>query len=183
MVVLWGFVSLTVAATPGEKQASSPPPDLRTRKTGSDWPKFLGPTGDSVSPEKGLITPWPAKGPRVLWEEKKLGTGYGPPAVSRGRLFVFDRHGLYARLSCLKSETGEELWKFEYPTDYKDKYGYNNGPHGSWAGGGRGPRLPFLVPRAMLHCVRRRTARWSGSWTRRRSSESCRISSASPVRR
>ena len=33
--------------------------DLRTRKTGSDWQGFLGPTGDGKSPEKGLHLPWP----------------------------------------------------------------------------------------------------------------------------
>ena len=51
---------------------------LRTRKSGSDWPKFLGPTADSISPEKGLVTPWPKAGPRLVWE-KKLDSGYGPP--------------------------------------------------------------------------------------------------------
>src|SRR5258708_32441689 len=39
------------------------PPDLGTRKAGSDWPQFLGPTGDSVSTEKGIVTPWPKDGP------------------------------------------------------------------------------------------------------------------------
>jgi outer membrane protein assembly factor BamB len=50
------------------------------------------------------------------------------PSISRGRLFLFDRHGNQARLSCLNSETGDFLWNFEYPTDYEDYYGYNNGP-------------------------------------------------------
>ena len=38
---------------------------------------------------------------------------------------MFDRHGGLARLTCMKSETGDELWRFEYPTDYEDLYGYN----------------------------------------------------------
>src|SRR5262245_52056578 len=83
-----------------------PPPDLRTRKTGSDWPAFLGPNGDSVSTEKGIIAPWPKEGLHVVWH-KRLGAGYATPAISRGRLFLFERHGDQARLSCLKSETGE----------------------------------------------------------------------------
>src|SRR5215212_7692708 len=66
------------------------PPDLRTRKTGSDWPCFLGPTGDSVSAETGILRPWPRGGPRLVWS-KPLGSGYSAPAVSRGRLFVFER--------------------------------------------------------------------------------------------
>src|SRR5436190_647013 len=67
-------------------------PDLRTRKTGSDWCRFLGPLGTSVSTEKGILSPWPKEGLRVVWQ-KPVGTGYGVPAISRGRLFQFDRHG------------------------------------------------------------------------------------------
>src|SRR5438132_1097841 len=65
------------------------PPDLGTRKAGSDWPRFLGPTGDSVSPETGVVAPWPKEGPRLVWG-MNLGSGYSAPTVSRGRLFVFD---------------------------------------------------------------------------------------------
>lgn len=103
------------------------PPDLRTRKSGDDWPAFLGPAGDSKSAEKGLIAPWPKNGPRIVWQ-KMLGIGYPMPAISRGRLFDFSRYGDTARLTCYNSETGALLWKFEYPTDYQDLYGYNNGP-------------------------------------------------------
>jgi outer membrane protein assembly factor BamB len=94
---------------------------------GSDWPGFLGPTGNSVSPEKGILTPWPREGLRIVWQ-KKVGMGYGMPAISRGHLFQFDRYERQARLSCLKSDTREFLWKFEYPSDFRDRYGYDNGP-------------------------------------------------------
>src|ERR1700690_2885763 len=77
-------------------------PDLGTRKQGVDWPKFLGPTGDSKSTEKGIITTWPATGPRLVWQ-LKLGMGYCMPAISRGRAFVFDRTLHEARLRCLES--------------------------------------------------------------------------------
>jgi outer membrane protein assembly factor BamB len=113
-------------AQPRPHQAELPP-DLRTRKSGSDWPGFLGPLGTGVSTEKGIVAPWPKEGLRVVWQ-KPVGTGYGMPSISRGRLFQFDRHGDQARLTCLKSETGEFLWQFEMPTEYEDYYGYNNGP-------------------------------------------------------
>jgi outer membrane protein assembly factor BamB len=111
-------------ATPA---ADDPPEDLRTRTAGDDWPRFLGPLGTSVSTEKGIVTPWPDKGPRIVWE-KVVGVGYGMPSISRGRLFQFDRHKDKQRLSCLKAETGEFLWKWEYPTHYTDQYGYDGGP-------------------------------------------------------
>jgi outer membrane protein assembly factor BamB len=103
------------------------PPNLGTRKAGADWPQFLGATGDSVSSETGIIKPWPKEGLRIVWH-RQLGEGYGMPSISRGRLFLFDRHGDKARLTCMKSETGEELCRFEYATEYEDHYGYNNGP-------------------------------------------------------
>lgn len=149
------------AATPAlENAAEAPvtvkpgaplPPDLRTRVTGSDWPRFLGPTGDSVSTEKGILSPWPKEGPRLVWH-RQLGEGYGMPTISRGRLFVFDRVGNRARLSCLKSETGETLWEFDYPTDYRDLYNYSGGPRCSPVVDGH--RVYIFGVEGMLHCLR-----------------------------
>ena len=125
-------------------------PDLRTRKTGRDWPGFLGPTGDSKSPEKLQKTDWAKSGLPVVWS-KQIGTSYGAPTISKGRLFIFDRYGDKVRLTCMKSETGDELWRFEYPTDYEDMYGYNNGPRSC-------PvvdedRVYIFGAEGMLHCV------------------------------
>lgn len=128
LLVLVGALLVAARQTPAdEKSPAHLPPDLRTRTSGSDWPSFLGPTGDSKSSETGILTKWPAGGPKIIWS-RRLGTGYASCAISRGRLFQFDRVGNRAVLTCLKSETGDELWKFDYPTDYEDLYGYNNGP-------------------------------------------------------
>jgi outer membrane protein assembly factor BamB len=102
-------------------------PDLRTRKTGADWPRFLGPTQNGVSSERGIRTEWPKDGLTVIWEAK-MGQGYAPPVVNKGRLYHFDRFDETARLTCRNAETGKLLWKFEYPTDYEDLYGYSPGP-------------------------------------------------------
>ena len=128
-----------------------PPPDLANRKTGTDWPCFLGPTGDSVSSEKGILTSWPASGPRLLWH-KRLGMGYGMPSISRGRLFIFDRLRDQARLQVWKSETGEFLWLYEYPTEYQDLYGYNNGPRCCPVVDD--DRVYIYGAEGMLHCLR-----------------------------
>jgi outer membrane protein assembly factor BamB len=127
------------------------PPDLRTRVTGSDWPCFLGPTGDSSSTEKGILSPWPKEEPPIVWL-RQLGEGYGMPTISRGRLFVFDRVGGHARLRCLKSETGEPLWTFDYPTDYRDLYRYSGGPRCSPVVDG--DRVYIFGVEGMLHCLR-----------------------------
>lgn len=112
-------IVLTIAAATHAQTV----PNLATRTAGSDWPTFLGPTGDGKSTEP-LRTDWPLP---ILWH-KKIGEGYSMPSVARGRMFVFDRHGDKARLSSWNSETGEELWRSEYPTRYEDYYGYSNGP-------------------------------------------------------
>src|SRR5262249_32218015 len=87
---------------------------------------------------------------KIVWH-KQIGTGYSMPSISKGRLFHFDRHDDTARLSCFRSETGELLWKFEYPTAYEDMYGYNNGPRSC-------PlvdddRVYIFGAEGMLHCV------------------------------
>ena len=117
----------------------------------ADWPRFLGPTGDSKSPERGIQTVWPETGPPVVWH-RPLGTSYGIGSVAAGRYFQFDRHGDRARLSCLDAKTGELLWKFEYPTDYEDLVGYNNGPRCSPV---IDEGLVYIYgAEGMLHCVR-----------------------------
>lgn len=117
---------------------------------GADWPCFLGPTRDGKSTETGLLTEWPEAGPPIVWQ-RELGASYGIGVVADGRYYQFDRYGNEARLTCLDAATGKFLWKFGYPTDYKDYLGYNNGPRCS-------PvvdqgRVYLYGAGGMLHCV------------------------------
>lgn len=93
----------------------------------ADWPRYLGPDGDGRSEETGLSLAWSAEGPPRLWRVE-AGEGYAGPAVADGRLFLFDRQGDSARLTCLRASDGERLWQVSYPTDYEDMYGFSNGP-------------------------------------------------------
>ncbi|HEX5444976.1 MAG TPA: PQQ-binding-like beta-propeller repeat protein [Pirellulales bacterium] len=126
-------------------------PDLGTRRGGDDWPAFLGPTGDSKSRETGILTDWPEAGPPLVWQ-KRVGDGYGMPAISRGRLLQFAAAGPQMRLLCLNSETGDELWKFEYDSDYRDLYNYDNGPR--CAPLVDGDRVYIYGAEGILHCLR-----------------------------
>lgn len=125
-------------------------PATAQSSTGVDWPRFLGPTGDSKSPETGIETNWDPNGPPIVWH-CELGTGYGIGSVADGRFYQFDRHGDQARLTCLDSRNGRFLWKYEYTTHYEDMLGYNNGPRSS-------PivdegRVYIFGPEGMLCCV------------------------------
>ncbi len=120
-------------------------------ENGVDWPRFLGPSGDSRSPETGIATAWGPCGPPLVWQ-RKLGRGYGIGSVARGRFYQFDRHADRNRLVCLDSRTGQLLWTFEYPTDYEDLLGYNNGPRSTpLVDDGR---VYIFGAEGMLHCLR-----------------------------
>jgi FOG: WD40-like repeat len=61
----------------------------------------------------------------------KKGTAYTSPAIAGDRLVMFHRVGNEERVECLHRETGDRYWKFAYPTQFEDRYGYNNGPRAS----------------------------------------------------
>lgn len=132
------------APKPGAAERATP-----TRE-GADWPRFLGPNGDGTSPETGILTAWPKEGLKKVWE-CKLGLGYSPPTVAAGKLYHFDRHGDNARLTCRNAETGELVWKYEYPTRYEDFYGYDPGPRACPVVDG--DRVYVHGPEGMLVCV------------------------------
>lgn len=92
-----------------------------------DWPGFLGPSRNGKSAETGLPKQWPAEGPPVVWQAA-VGAGYAAPAVADGRLFHFSRTESTARLACFDARTGKPEWSCDYPTDFEDMLGYNNGP-------------------------------------------------------
>ena len=94
---------------------------------GADWPGFLGPRGNGVSAETGLLPRWPEQGPPVRWK-KKVGAGYAAPSVLGDRLVIFHRQGDEEVVECLTPETGETRWQFASPTRFADPYGYNGGP-------------------------------------------------------
>lgn len=103
---------------------------LWTRTQGEDWPRMLGVHYDSKSSETGILTQWPKEGLKVLWSQK-TGTGYGNGVAAYGRWFQFDRFENVERLSCYEAQTGNFLWKWEAPVNYRDEYGYNDGPRAS----------------------------------------------------
>jgi outer membrane protein assembly factor BamB len=125
-------------------------PAAQSSSYATDWPQFLGPTGDGKSPETGILTDWGDAGPPIVWQ-RELGESYGIGTVSRGRYYQFDRAGDRAVLLCLDTETGELLWEFGYPTDYVDHYGYNGGPRCSPVVDG--DRVYLFGVGGMLHCV------------------------------
>ena len=160
--ICWCAITATVQSRADQAavdSASAEPPNLAQRQSGEDWPTFLGPRGDSTSIETGIIRDWHVTPPRVVWT-LELGESYGICSIARGRCFQFDRVDDFARLRCLHSETGEQLWVYQYPTDYRDAYGYNDGPRCSPIVDGN--RVYIYGAEGELHCVRADNGR--GLW-------------------
>ena len=150
VLILCSLAGLAATASARAEAPAPAPVDLWTIKSGSDWGRFLGPTGDGKSPEAGIAKQWPEGGLPIRFQ-RPLGEGYAPPAVAMGRLFVFDRVKDNARLTCLHAETGEAIWQFTYTTDYMDQYGYDGGPRCQPIVDG--DRVYSLGPEGLLHCL------------------------------
>lgn len=105
-----------------------------------DWPKWMGPRGDGVWRESGILEKFPEGGPKVRWR-MPIGPGYTGPSVAAGRLFVMDRtkdeqKGLGVendirksgaipggeRIQCLEIATGKEIWSHQYECAYRIAY-------------------------------------------------------------
>ena len=79
-----------------------------------DWPQYLGPHGNSVSDQKGILRTWPQNGPEVLWTVN-MGIGYGGPVVKDGKVYLLDRDDKVGdNLRCFELSSGKELWNFSY---------------------------------------------------------------------
>ncbi len=144
------LATFAILAAQAAAQLNSTTPVRQTPTAGCDWPVFLGPTGDSKSTETGIRTDWSDKGLPVLWV-RRLSESYGIGSIHDGRYYQFDRDGDKAQLLCLDARSGEDLWKFEYPTDYEDTYGYNGGPRCSPLVDDA--RVYLFGAEGVLHCV------------------------------
>ena len=96
----------------------------------ADWPRFNGPNDNAKSTETAIIGKWPDSGPRLLWERDK-GEGYASPAIKDGLLTIFHRKDGHETIDCIDATNGTPVWKFQYPVEYRDRYGYSNGPRAS----------------------------------------------------
>lgn len=98
-----------------------------TSRVGEDWAQFLGSRQNGISGETGLLEEWPKEGPPVIWE-MTTGTGYSAPAIRGNFLVIHHRVKNEEVVECMTADGGKPVWKYAYPSQYRDPYGYNNGP-------------------------------------------------------
>ncbi len=88
----------------------------------SEWPQYLGPGRNAISDEKGLLRQWPEGGPKVLWTVP-LGEGFGGPAVSEGKVYVYDRvDDTVNVLRCFDIISGKEEWSYSHEAPWSVSY-------------------------------------------------------------
>lgn len=89
-----------------------------------DWPQWRGPNRDGVSQEAGLLKEWPAGGPKLVWQQKEIGSGYATPAVVGDRLYVISNKGMDDEyVLALNVKDGKTIWSTAI-----GKVGPNQGP-------------------------------------------------------
>ena len=145
-----------------QTRAHNKPRPLATGAVTHDWPSFLGPTHNAVSTETKLSRTLP---PPLVWEFAK-GAGYASPAIASDRLVFLHRNADEEIVECLHPETGARHWSFRYPTDFEDRYGYNNGPRSSPVIDG--DRTYTVGAQGQLHCLDLRSGKlvWSRNLAR-----------------
>src|SRR5687768_11866583 len=147
------FCSLGAAAAPTpypQLTFHAAPKSLRADAAVEEWPHFLGPRHNATTNEAPLLQRWPEAGPKIVWEMQS-GEGYACPTLAGGRLVYFHRVEGRETVDCLDPETGRRFWRFSYPVEYEDRYGFNAGPRASAVIDGG--RVYAAGVTAMLHCL------------------------------
>ena len=120
-----------------------------------DWTSFLGPAHNGVSTETRLSRTLP---PPLVWE-LPAGSGYASPAIAGDRLVYLHRVADEEVVECLHPETGASRWRLRYPSAYRDRYGYNDGPRASPVIDAAGGRVYTVGAEGRVHAVELRSGR------------------------
>lgn len=94
----------------------------------ADWPGWRGPNRDANSPETGLLSEWPAGGPRLAWKTTGIGSGFSSVSVSGDRIFTLGDRGGAQDVVALSKSDGKILWTARLGPTHSDEYG---GPRGT----------------------------------------------------
>ncbi|MCU0704737.1 MAG: PQQ-binding-like beta-propeller repeat protein [Fimbriiglobus sp.] len=94
----------------------------------ADWPQFLGPTRDSVTPEK--FPAWTTP-PKEVWK-KAVGEAHSSPVVANGLVYVFAKVNKKEAesLTAFDAKTGDQKWTKSYDRA-KFSPPFGNGPRGT----------------------------------------------------
>lgn len=113
------------AAVPKTSPKASAPA-VRNAAVDAPWPQFRGPNRDGLSTEKGLLTSWPADGPKLLWTATGMGEGYSSVSVAGGLVLTMGNQGSAEGVMAVSLETGKTEWGMATGSGFSESRG--NGP-------------------------------------------------------
>ena len=75
-----------------------------------NWPRWRGPNGDGISPDKGLLQEWPKDGPTLVWHIDTVGEGYSSVTVKDGKIYTQGNVDGVERIIALNEKDGSTFW-------------------------------------------------------------------------
>lgn len=87
-----------------------------------DWPQFLGNARNGISTEKGLLSKWPAEGPKEVWRVAG-GVGMSGIAVADGKVLTLVQDERNQYVLALNAQTGKTIWKQSVAPAYDNNMG------------------------------------------------------------
>ena len=90
-------------AAPGAEEPS------RSTTESEAFPRFLGPSGDSIVRGVELARDWTASPPRLVWQ-RPIGAGWSGFAIAGGRAFTQEQRGDIETVAAYDLADGSELW-------------------------------------------------------------------------
>ena len=132
----------------------------------ADWPQWRGPNRDGISSETGLLTSWPADGPRVVWKISGVGEGYSSPAIAKGRIYTQGQRGEQQYVLAFDAVTGKKLWETPTGSAFRHRQS-GNGPRGTPTVDGS--RVYAMAADGTLACLEAATGKviWSQNVVRK----------------
>ncbi|QNN21649.1 PQQ-binding-like beta-propeller repeat protein [Planctomycetales bacterium ZRK34] len=91
-----------------------------------DWPHWLGPNYDGISPETGWQAKWDAGGPPIAWRAN-IGIGFSSVAVAGGKLYAIGYDDGHEIVHCFDAASGQVIWSQKYPGEKVDNM-HEGGP-------------------------------------------------------
>ena len=92
-----------------------------------DWPQILGPNRNGIYTGPEIVPSFPRSGPPSMWK-RDVGAGFAGPSVAGDRLILFHRVKNRETVEAMDANTGKTIWTFDYPTSYRDDFGFDEGP-------------------------------------------------------
>jgi outer membrane protein assembly factor BamB len=74
------YFFILVLLLQGCRSHMSSPSELPTR--------WMGPNGNGIYPDKGLLKEWPTEGPEILWTYENLGIGFSSAVIQNGYAYI-----------------------------------------------------------------------------------------------